>query len=125
MQFTYSGTGAASHVFAQIVDEARNLVLGNQVTPIPVHARRRDSHDHARARGRAASAPGGRYQLQLIGGTRSTGRRAAWARSLLRGPGRAAYDFSLKRLKARSIDSSASSRGYHPSTLTTFHSGVL
>ena len=30
-----------------------------------------------------------------------------------------------KRLRARSIDSSASSRGYQPSTLTTFHSGVL
>ena len=32
---------------------------------------------------------------------------------------------SRQRLRARSIDSSASSRGYQPSTLTTFHSGVL
>ena len=32
---------------------------------------------------------------------------------------------SLKRLRARLIDSSASSCGYQPSTLTTFQSGVL
>ena len=36
LRLTYSGTGTATHVFAQIVDEPRNLVLGNQVTPIPV-----------------------------------------------------------------------------------------
>jgi ABC-2 type transport system ATP-binding protein len=36
VRLIYSGTGSATHVFAQIVDEARNLVLGNQVTPIPV-----------------------------------------------------------------------------------------
>ena len=38
LQLTYSGTGtlADTHVFAQIVDEARGVVLGNQATPIPV-----------------------------------------------------------------------------------------
>ena len=34
---TYSGTGdRGTHVFAQIVDEARGVVVGNQATPIPV-----------------------------------------------------------------------------------------
>src|SRR3954452_19992389 len=36
LTLTYSGTGNATHVFAQIVDEARNVVVGNQVTPIPI-----------------------------------------------------------------------------------------
>ena len=36
VELTYSGTGTARHVFAQIVDVRRNVVLGNQVTPIPV-----------------------------------------------------------------------------------------
>lgn len=33
---TYSGTGNAKHVYAQIVDNRTGLVLGNHVTPIPV-----------------------------------------------------------------------------------------
>ncbi len=33
---TYSGTGNATHVYAQLVDDETGLVLGNQVTPIPV-----------------------------------------------------------------------------------------
>ena len=36
LTFTYSGTGASSHVYAQLVDNTTRLVLGNQVTPIPV-----------------------------------------------------------------------------------------
>lgn len=36
LTLTYSGTGNAKHVYAQIVDDATGLVLGNQVTPIPV-----------------------------------------------------------------------------------------
>jgi ABC-2 type transport system ATP-binding protein len=71
---TYSGTGTATHVFAQIVDESRNLVLGNQVTPIPV---RLDGATHTITRsleGVAASlAPGRRYRLQLIGGSQVYG----------------------------------------------------
>jgi ABC-2 type transport system ATP-binding protein len=74
LRLTYSGTGAATHVFAQIVDEARNIVLGNQVTPIPV---RLDGATHTITRsleGVAASlAPGRRYRLQLIGGTQVYG----------------------------------------------------
>jgi ABC-2 type transport system ATP-binding protein len=71
---TYSGTGTATHVFAQIVDETRNVVLGNQVTPIPV---RLDGATHTITRsleGVAASlAPGRRYRLQLIGGSQVYG----------------------------------------------------
>ncbi|ORB28029.1 S15 peptidase family protein [Mycolicibacterium parafortuitum] len=33
---TYSGTGTAKHVWAQIVDDETGLVLGNHTTPIPV-----------------------------------------------------------------------------------------
>ncbi|MUL65438.1 hypothetical protein BOO86_13250 [Mycobacterium sp. CBMA 234] len=36
LTFTYSGTGQATHVYAQLVDNSTGLVLGNQVTPIPV-----------------------------------------------------------------------------------------
>jgi ABC-2 type transport system ATP-binding protein len=74
VRLTYSGTGTATHVFAQIVDEARNLVLGNQVTPIPVTL---DGAPHTISRsleGVAASLkPGARYRLQLIGGSQVYG----------------------------------------------------
>ncbi|RZT18310.1 ABC-2 type transport system ATP-binding protein [Mycobacterium sp. BK558] len=36
LTLTYSGTGTATHVYAQIVDDKTRLVLGNQATPIPV-----------------------------------------------------------------------------------------
>lgn len=36
LTLTYSGTGNARHVYAQIVDDKTGLVVGNQVTPIPV-----------------------------------------------------------------------------------------
>ena len=38
LSLTYSGTAvpAQTHVFAQIVDRQRNIVVGNQATPIPV-----------------------------------------------------------------------------------------
>lgn len=36
LSFTYSGTGTARHVYAQLVDNTTGLVLGNLVTPIPV-----------------------------------------------------------------------------------------
>jgi ABC-2 type transport system ATP-binding protein len=71
VKLTYSGTGAASHVFAQIVDEARNLVLGNQVTPIPVTL---DGATHTITRRlEGVAAAGGRYHLQLIGGSQVYG----------------------------------------------------
>ena len=74
VRLTYSGTGNVKHVFAQIVDETRNVVLGNQVTPIPVTL---DGASHTVSRsleGVAASLkPGARYRLQLIGGSQVYG----------------------------------------------------
>jgi ABC-2 type transport system ATP-binding protein len=74
LRLTYSGTGTSTHVFAQIVDEQRNLVLGNQVTPIPVTL---DGAAHTisrRLEGVATTLPaGGRYHLQLIGGSQVYG----------------------------------------------------
>ena len=90
VRLTYSGTGTVTHVFAQIVDETRNVVLGNQVTPIPVTL---DGASHTVSRsleGVAASLkPGARYHLQLIGG------------SLVYGPvrGAGAITFSAARIE--------------------------
>ena len=50
-------------------------------------------------------------------------RRARCSRSPWAEPRR--YRCGRASAAGRSIDSSASSRGYQPSTLTTFHSGVL
>ena len=36
LTLTYSGTGTSRFVYAQLVDNSTGLVLGNQVTPIPV-----------------------------------------------------------------------------------------
>ena len=36
LTLTYSGTGSSRFVYAQLVDNSSGLVLGNQVTPIPV-----------------------------------------------------------------------------------------
>jgi ABC-2 type transport system ATP-binding protein len=74
LKLTYSGTGTAAYVFAQIVDDKRNLALGNQVTPLPVTL---DGASHTVSRpleGVAASlSPGGRYHLQIIGGSQVYG----------------------------------------------------
>jgi ABC-2 type transport system ATP-binding protein len=74
LRLTYSGTGTVTHVFAQIVDERRNVVVGNLVTPIPVTL---DGASHTVARPLEAIAasltPGGRYHLQVIGGSQVYG----------------------------------------------------
>jgi ABC-2 type transport system ATP-binding protein len=71
LQITYSGTGTATHVFAQIVDEQRNLVLGNQVTPLPVTL---DGAQHTVTRRlEGVAAAGGSYRLQIIGGSQVYG----------------------------------------------------
>src|SRR5919106_1012268 len=67
----YRATGAVTHVFAQIVDEQRNLVLGNQVTPLPVTA---DGAAHTVTRRlEGVAAAGGRYRLQIVGGSQVYG----------------------------------------------------
>jgi ABC-2 type transport system ATP-binding protein len=76
LELTYSGTGSATgtHVLAQIVDEGRNVVLGNQVTPIPVTL---DGTSHTVTRGlegvAASIGKGARYRLQVIGGSQVYG----------------------------------------------------
>ena len=71
---TYSGTGTSTHVFAQIVDTGRGVVVGNQVTPIPVTL---DGASHTVKRsleGIAASlSPSSRLVLQVIGGSQVYG----------------------------------------------------
>ena len=74
LRLTYSGTGTATHVFAQIADDRRSVVLGNQVTPLPVTL---DGATHTvtrRLEGVAASmAAGSGYRLQLVGGSQVYG----------------------------------------------------
>jgi ABC-2 type transport system ATP-binding protein len=72
LKITYKGTATdpKSYVFAQIVDEQRHLVLGNQVTPIAVTL---DGRAHSLTRSlegvAAAVPPGARYTLQIAGGS--------------------------------------------------------
>ena len=72
VSLTYSGTGtpAGTHVFAQIVDVARNLVVGNVATPIPVTL---DGNEHTVSRALEPiayhAAAGTRLQLQIAPAT--------------------------------------------------------
>jgi ABC-2 type transport system ATP-binding protein len=72
LELSYQGTASdpRSYLFAQIVDEQRHLVLGNQVTPIAVTL---DGRPHSRTRSlegvAAAIDPGARYTLQITGGS--------------------------------------------------------
>lgn len=72
LRLAYSGTAApmGTKVYAQIVDEQRNVVVGNQVDPVPLIL------DGARHRVRvrleipsARASRGDRYTLQIIPGT--------------------------------------------------------
>jgi ABC-2 type transport system ATP-binding protein len=69
---TYSATGlgADDHVFGQLVDEARGVVVGNQSTPIPVVL---DGKEHTVTRRLEGVAmrmtPGSRYRFELVGGS--------------------------------------------------------
>ncbi len=102
LTLTYSGTGNATHVFAQLVDEKRNVVIGNQATPIPVTL---DGQSHTVFRtleGVASSAPAGtRYTLQIIGGTQVYGP--------VRGAG--SLNFSAIRLELPTVEPGAVNGG--------------
>ena len=71
LSLTYTGTGTSTaprdHVYAQIVDTKRGLVVGNQATPIPITL---DGAEHTIERPleplAAAAVADSRYQLQLI-----------------------------------------------------------
>jgi ABC-2 type transport system ATP-binding protein len=90
LDLDYQGTASdpRGYVFAQIVDEQRHLVLGNQVTPIAVKL---DGLPHSVSRSlegiAAAIEPGARYTLQVVGG------------SSVYGPVRSAGTVALKRIR--------------------------
>ena len=74
LSFTYSALGATTtrndgltHVFAQIVDRERGVVVGNQSTPIPI---RLDGQEHRVSQELvriAQKASGAGYELQIVG----------------------------------------------------------
>jgi ABC-2 type transport system ATP-binding protein len=72
LDIDYQGTATdpKGYVYAQIVDEQRHLVLGNQVTPIAVQL---DGLPHSVSRSlegvAAAIEPGAKYTLQIAGGS--------------------------------------------------------
>jgi ABC-2 type transport system ATP-binding protein len=72
LRLRYRGTSttADTHLYAQIVDETRGVVVGNQVTPIPVTL---DGQEHTVERPLEAVAmrvtPGSRYRLQVTDGS--------------------------------------------------------
>ena len=103
LTLTYSGTGVGTHVFAQLVDEARGVVVGNQATPIPVTL---DGQSHTITRPlEAIASAGGRYTLQVAGGT------------MLYGPvrGAAAITFSKIALSLPTVGADAPLLGGAPS----------
>ena len=72
VELRYRGTAqpAATHVYAQIVDVQRNIVVSNQATPIPVTLDGRTRRTAVRLAPIAAHAtPGDRYRLQLVAST--------------------------------------------------------
>jgi ABC-2 type transport system ATP-binding protein len=76
LQLDYKGTAtdAHSYLFAQIVDEQRHVVLGNQVTPIAVTLDGKlHSLTHTLEGVAAAIPPGGHYTLQVTGGSSNYG----------------------------------------------------
>lgn len=72
LRLVYRGTGLtpAGHLVAQLVDERRNLVVGNQATPIAVTL---DGVEHTATVRLAGVAmhldPASRYRLELLGGS--------------------------------------------------------
>jgi ABC-2 type transport system ATP-binding protein len=70
LRYTGTSTERDSHLYAQIVDENRGVVVGNQVTPIPVTL---DGEEHTVERSLEAVAmrvtPDSRYRLQVSDGS--------------------------------------------------------
>ncbi len=76
LELTYSATGAAAEgfAFAQIVDESRGVVVGNQVRPIPLTLDGRPHTIERPLEGIAASlTPQSRLTLQITGGSQVYG----------------------------------------------------
>lgn len=72
VSITYSGIGATAdeHVFGQLVDEDRDVVVGNQTTPFPVVLDGVQRTVTRRLEGVAMRLePGRRYRFELVGGS--------------------------------------------------------
>jgi ABC-2 type transport system ATP-binding protein len=74
LRFTYTATATSTtrtdgitHIFGQIVDKERNVVAGNQSTPIPIKLDGKEHRVHANLTRIASDAPDAGYQLQLVG----------------------------------------------------------
>nr|MCH9768490.1 peptidase S15 [Actinomycetes bacterium] len=70
LTFSYSGLGTNRHIYAQLVDDQTNLVLGNIITPVPVDL---DGRTHEATIELAQIAytmePGDSLTLQIVGAT--------------------------------------------------------
>ncbi|MEV4423268.1 alpha/beta fold hydrolase [Patulibacter sp. NPDC049589] len=70
LKYRGTSTDTSSHLFAQLVDEDRGVVVGNQVTPIPVTL---DGQEHEIERPLEGVAmhvsPGSHYRLQVSDGS--------------------------------------------------------
>ncbi len=73
LRFTYSATGVAptrsdgkTHIFGQIVDLERDVVVGNQATPIPIKLDGDEHRVRAQLTRIANVAPNAGFQLQLV-----------------------------------------------------------
>lgn len=70
LTLTYSGSGIARHVYAQLIDDSTGLALGSQVTPIPVTL---DGQSHtvtiSLEQVAATLTPGQTVTLQLVAST--------------------------------------------------------
>ncbi|MCB0950540.1 MAG: peptidase S15 [Mycobacterium sp.] len=70
LSFTYSGFGTSRHIYAQLVDNETDLVLGNIITPIPVELDGQTHEITISMESIAYSmAPGDSLTLQIVGAT--------------------------------------------------------
>ncbi|HEY1593719.1 MAG TPA: CocE/NonD family hydrolase [Solirubrobacteraceae bacterium] len=108
LTITYSGTGSgengtSARVFAQVVDDATGLVLGNQITPVPITL---DGATHTFGEPlevlSATRAPGQTFTLQLTAST------VAYAAQRETGT----VSFSKIAIELPTVDPSAAPPGY-------------
>ena len=118
--------GAEARAGRRGADRARPPQHPRQGAPRDPEVRRPRAAELAEHRGRGA--PRGRAHAPRDRGRlagQSSSDPPPWLWRPAAGDPSAPSCASCQRLRARSIDRSASSFGYQPSTLTTFHSGVL
>jgi len=79
LSFTYSGVGTSRHIFAQLVDDQTDLVLGNLITPVPVEL---DGQSHTVEIDLESiayrMAPSDSLTLQIVGATSAYADATQW-----------------------------------------------